>query len=65
MSWVISVEEEDGQRIYVRRIAPSGFVSFTVDRADAKRFPTKADARAAVVKTGLTRLIVRDAKRDT
>lgn len=63
MSWIVSVEEDDGRVIYLRRITPYGSASFTVDRADAQRFRTKADARAAVVKGGLNRgflAVVRD-----
>lgn len=54
MAWVIwHYNDEKGRREYVRRITPR-FVSYSVDFADARRFPSKADARAALAGTGLT-----------
>lgn len=57
MGWVIWRDEDnnagDTRRVYVRRITPN-FVSFTVNPGDARKWPTKADARAALKGTGLT-----------
>jgi hypothetical protein len=61
MSWIIWAEnaDRDNRPEYVRRITPT-FVSYTVDRADAARFASRADARAALKGTGLTAYRVKD-----
>lgn len=54
MAWVIWLYNEDkDRREYVRRITPR-FVSYSLDFADARRFDTKGEARAALKGTGLT-----------
>lgn len=52
MGWVIWHDEQDGRRVWVRRITPQ-FVSFTVNRHDARSWPTRTEARAALKGTGL------------
>lgn len=52
MGWVIWHDDDDGRRVYIRRITPQ-FVSFTVVRADAKTWPTRTEARAALKGTDL------------
>lgn len=52
MGWVIWHDDEKGRRVYVRRIT-SRFVSFTLDAADARKWPTKAEARTALRGTSL------------
>lgn len=52
MAYVVHVVTEEGQRLYLRRVHASHPV-LTTQREKARRFPTKADARAAIVKTGL------------
>lgn len=59
MGWVIWHDDDDGRRVYVRRITPQ-FVSFTVVRADAKTWPTRTEARTALKGTGLTTYRVRE-----
>jgi hypothetical protein len=54
MAWIVWAENPDkDRREYVRRVGP-GFVSWTVHRDDARRWRTRAEARAAIRGTGLT-----------
>jgi hypothetical protein len=54
MAWVIWHDDDDkGRRVYVRRITPN-FTSFTVEPRDARKYATRAEARAALKGTGLT-----------
>jgi hypothetical protein len=54
MAWVIwHDDDEKGRRVYIRRITPQ-FTSFTLNPLEARRYPTRADARAALKGTGLT-----------
>jgi len=63
MGWVIWRIEPDNsgneRTVFVRRITPN-FVSFTVDRADARTWPSRAEARRALKGTGLTAYQVTD-----
>lgn len=63
MGWVIWRDEDNNagetRRIYVRRITPN-FVSFTINRADARSWPSRADARRALKGTGLSTYRVSD-----
>lgn len=56
MAWVIWTERK-GRKEFVRRINPV-YVSWTVSRTDAARYPTKAEATEAAAeitsRTGLT-----------
>lgn len=52
MGWVIWHDDDKGRRVYVRRITPN-FVAFTLNRADARSWGSRADARAALKGTGL------------
>jgi hypothetical protein len=52
MAWIVWLDN-DGRREYVRRITPQ-FASFTLDRADAARWPTRTAARAALKGSGFT-----------
>lgn len=52
MGWVIWHDDDKGRRVFVRRITPN-FVSFTLNRNDARAWDSRADARAALKGTGL------------
>lgn len=50
MGWVIWHAEDDGRRLYVRRITAK-FISFTLDPATARKWRTRAEAKAALKTT--------------
>lgn len=53
MGWVIWHDDKEGRRVFVRRIT-SNFVSFTINRDQARAWPSRAEARAALRGTNLT-----------
>ena len=63
MAYVVSVITEEGQALYLRR-AHNTYPVLTPHRHMARKFPTKADARAAIVKTGLARVQIEGRGKD-